>query len=222
MTLEELIAQFRTDSDDKELPYLSSDADVTQWLNEATEEACIRAKLIRDVSTAAVCSIAVTAPTRVYTLHTAVIDITRAAFTPTGSSTEYVLDITDQIEQDRNFSDWRTRVDVPRQIIQDDTTIQLGCIPSTNGVLAIECYRLPLLNIEDRTDESPEIGRIHHRHLVYWALHRCFQRPDAEVYDQGRSDRGLMEFTKVFGLRPDANYRRDFQANRPLFNKAVW
>ena len=222
MNLEELISQFRTDSDDKELPYLSSDADVILWLNEATEEAAIRARLLRDVSNPAVCVINVTAPTRAYVLHNAVIDITRAAFTPTGSSTEYVLDITDQVEQDRNFSDWRSRVDVPRQIIQDDTTIQLGCIPSTDGVLNIECYRLPLKNIEDTSTESPEIGRIHHRHLVQWALHRCFSRPDAEIQDPGRADTALAEFTRVFGIRPDAGYRRESQANRPLFNKAVW
>lgn len=37
-----------------------------------------------------------------------------------------------------------------------------------------------------------------------------------------KADKALAEFTRVFGLRPDADYRRFTQANRPNCNKAVW
>lgn len=222
MTLEELIAQFRVDSDDLKETYLSSDLIVTAWLNEAVEEAAIRARLIHDTTTAAVCSIAVTAGVNSYALHSAIIDITRAAFTPTGATEEVELELTDRIEQDRQYLGWRTRTDVPRQAIQNDTALQLGCLPSTDGTIALECYRLPLLPIEDRSSEEPEIGRIHHRHLVQWALHRCYSRPDAEVFNPGKAATALAEFTRVFGIRPDAAYRRDSQSNRPQHNKAVW
>lgn len=222
MTLEDLIAQFRSDTFDLELPYLSSDADVTAWLNAAEQEACIRARLIHDVSTALVCSIAVTAPARSFVLHPSVIEITRAAFTPTGSTTEQELYLTDRVEQDRMRPGWRTLVDVPQQAIQTDTTLQLGCIPSTNGTIALEVYRLPIKNIEDSATEAPEISGIHHRHLVQWALHRCYSRPDAEIYDQNRAAKAEAEFTRVFGLRPDADYRKATQATRPQGNKACW
>lgn len=222
MTLDELIAQFRVDSDDLETDFLSSDLAVTGWLNEAVEEAAIRARLIHDTTTAAVCSIAVTAGLNSYALHSAIIDITRATFTATGSTEEVELDLTDRIEQDRVYPGWRTRTDVPRQAIQNDTTLQLGCLPSTDGTIALECYRLPLALIEDRASEEPEIGRIHHRHLVQWALHRCYSRPDAEVFNPGKAAAALAEFTRVFGIRPDADYRRSSQANRPQHNKAVW
>ncbi len=223
MDLAELIAQVRVDSDDLvPNPYLSSDANITAWLNEAEHEACIRARLIHDSTTPAVCAIAVTALTASYTLHNSIIDITRATFTPTGSTTEYVLYLTDRVEMDRNYSDWRTRVDSPRQGIQDDTTFRLGCLPSTAGTINLECYRLPLVNIEDATSESPEIGRIHHRHLVQWALHRGYSRPDAELFNPNKSATALAEFTRVFGMRPDADYRRTSQANRPHRNVAIW
>lgn len=222
MTLEELIAQHRVDSDDVGTPPLSSDANITAWLNEAEQEAAIRARLLHDVSTPAVCIINVTAGVSVYPLHAAVLDITRAAFTPTGSTTEYELYLTDRVEQDRTQSGWRTRVDIPLQAIQTDTTLQLGCIPSTGGTIALECYRLPLKNIEDNASEAPEIGRVHHRHLIQWTLHRCYSRPDAEINDPGRSAKAEAEFTRVFGLRPDADYRRSTQANRPQNNKAFW
>jgi len=222
MMLTELIAQFRSDTFDLELPYLSSDVNVTAWLNEAETEACIRANLIHDDTTSSVCSIAVTAGVRNYALHASVIDITRASFTPTGSTTESILYLTDRVEMDRSYPDWRTLVDIPRQAIQTDTKLTLGCIPSTDGTLAIECYRLPLVNIEDQTGDVPEIGRIHHRHLIQWALHRCYSRPDTEMFDHNKSATALAEFTRVFGLRPDADYRRAYQANRPHGNKPVW
>jgi len=222
MTLTELIAQFRTDSDDAVAPYLASDANVTAWLNEAEHEAAIRARLISDVSTPAVCSVAITAPTTVYALHASVLDITRAAFTPTGSTTEYEVFIVDRVDQDRNRPGWRTTTDIPQQAIQTDTQLQLGCIPSSDGVLALEVNRLPLVNIEDSSSEAPEIGAVHHRHLVQWAIHKHFARPDADVHDTGRSDKALAEFTRVFGIRPDADYRRATQANRQPHNKAFW
>lgn len=222
MTLEELEAQFRVDANDTVAPYLASTEAVTAWLNEAEQEATIRARLIHDVTTPAVCSIAVVAGTSVYPLHSGILEITRAVFVPTGSTTEYDLYLTDRVEQDRAHPGWRKRTETPRQAIQTDTTLQLGCVPSTGGVITLEAYRLPIKNIEDQSSESPEIGRVHHRHLVQWALHRCYSRPDADIHDPGRADKALFEFLKVFGLRPDADYRKATQANRPQGNKACW
>ena len=222
MNLEELIAQFRVDANDMVEPYLAIDEAVTAWLNEAEQEASIRTRLIYDVSTPAVCSIAVVAGTSVYPLHSSILEITRAVFVPVGTTTEYDLYMTDRVEQDRSHPGWRALTDTPRQAIQTDTTLQMGCIPSTNGTITLEAYRLPLKNIEDQSTESPEIGRVHHRHLVQWALHRCYSRPDADMHDPGRADKALMEFTKVFGIRPDADYRKATQANRPQGNKACW
>lgn len=220
MELADLIAQFRIDTDDLQEPYLSSDAMVTSWLDEAEQEAAIRARLIHETSDVSVCTIAVTAGVSTYTLHASVIDVTRAAFTPTGSTEEQVLYLTDHVELDRIYPLWRTQTDVPRYAMQTDTTLRLAAKPSTNGTLALECYRLPLSSMADT--DAPEIGAIHHRHLVQWALHRCYSRPDAEVNDPGRAALAEREFTRVFGLRPDADYRRASQENRPHANVAVW
>ena len=220
MTQEELIAIFRRDTDDLATPYLSSDASIIQWLAEAEQEAAIRARLIHDVSTTSVCRINVIAPSSTYNLHQSIIDITRAAFTATGSTTEYVMYLTDTVEQDRRFPDWRTTIDTPHQAIQTDTQLRLCCIPGNDGVIVLEVYRLPLSDPDDSWE--PEIAAIHHRHLVLWALYRCYSRPDAELFNPKKSDVALLDFNRVFGLRPEANMRRDSQANRPLFNKAVW
>jgi len=222
MTLDELIAQFRLDTDDLVAPYLSSDAAVTSWLNEAEQEACVRASLIHDVSTTAVCSIAVTAPTSTYLLHTSILDITRAAFTPTDSTTEYEVYLTTREEMDRVRPGWRKVTDMPTRAIHKDTSLQLACIPSSNGTISLEFHRFPLVNIETKTPKTPEIGSVHHRHLLQWALFKCYSRPDSEVFDPNRAARAEQEFSKVFGLRPGAKYRRDSQANRPSHNVAIW
>jgi hypothetical protein len=70
----------------------------------------------------------------------------------------------------------------------------------------------------DAVVTTPEINGVHHRHLVKWALHRGYQKPDAEVYDPGKSARALAEFEDMFGKRPDANYRKRANSSRPHRN----
>jgi hypothetical protein len=67
---------------------------------------------------------------------------------------------------------------------------------------------------------SPEINGVHHRHLVKWALHRGYQKPDAEVFDPSKSQLALDEFEAYFGKRPDAWNRKRINASRPHRNLA--
>ncbi len=227
MTLDELILQFRSDADDRvgtdqAGDYLFETADIVGWLNEAQEEAADRALLLRESNLDEICNIAVTAGTTVYPVHELVLNITRAAFTPTGGAQEYILTQYDELELDRIRPSWRSNTDVPRDFIHNETSIRLGCIPSSDGNIRIECYRLPLVNMEDSETEAPEIHRQSHRALVHWALYRGYSRPDAEVFDKDRAAKELARFERVFGLKVDAKQHRNKMANRPLFNKAVW
>jgi hypothetical protein len=67
----------------------------------------------------------------------------------------------------------------------------------------------------DAVVTSPEIAAVHHRFLVKWALHRGYQKPDAEIFDATKSQRSLTEFEDYFGKRPDAWKRRRQNASRP-------
>jgi len=224
MTLSELIKQFRVDAEDRVGPdYLADSTMVKYWINEAEEEACIRKRLLREVTNADLCTIAVTTVLgSVYALHSAVAWVTRADFTPNGETDPINLTLVDAVYMDRLRPYWRTTTEQPQFLIVDDTSVQLGCIPETDGALQLEVYRVPLDKIEDRTSESPEIGRAHHRHLIKWALHRNYARPDSEVYDPNRSERALAEFDMYFGIRPDADMRRGQEGNRPQNNVAYY
>lgn len=221
MTLAELIRQFRVDTDDLVEPYGSATRDVRAWFNEAEQEACVRKRLLREVSNADLCTIAVTTVAgSVYDLHTAVAWITRADFTPTGETDPINLTLVDTVYLDRIKPYWRTTTEHPRHLIVDDTSVQLGCIPESDGTLQLEVYRLPLDLIEERVTESPEIHRVHHRELVNWPLYRAYSRPDSQMYDPDRAMKALDAFTAYFGQRPDADMRRDQEQNRPQYNVA--
>lgn len=216
MSFDELLEAFYSDVNDSAIPHLTSKANVSRYLNEAEEEACIRANLLFDQTTPAVCEIAITAGTSVYKIHTAILNITKAYFMSTGG-TEVELCIIDRLELDRRSKGWRRETGEPRYLIQDDTRIQLGCIPSTAGTLRIECYRLPLKKIEDA--DKPEIHRAHHRHLVKWVSHRAYATPDSELFDPTRSARSLAEFEKEFGYHPSAHLKRNFETVTAMRNQ---
>ena len=221
MNLAELITQFRSDADDAVLPYLFDGADVTRWLNEAQDEAAVRARLIYEDSNPDICRIAVTAGTATYGLRPSVTEIALAWFVATGGTKRQPLTLIDRIELDRIRPDWRERIEAPEFVIQDDTSIRLGCIPEADGTIQLECYRLPSAAMED-DDDAPEIHRAHHPHLVNWALSRAYGRPNTETHDAERGAKALAAFTAVFGLRPDADMRRSSWNNQPQHNKAVW
>ena len=211
MTLQQLIDQFRSDVDDRIATYLFSDADVIGWLNEAEEEAALRANLLFDATTSEICDIAVTAGTSLYALDPRVFVIERASFLATGEDAEnaIVLDLRDRLSVDRTRPSWRTTEMEPVELIVDEAKVQLACLPASSGTLSLEVYRAPLAPMVLGDDPvSPEIAPLHHRHLVEWAKHRAFSRPDTEVFDPKRAETAEANFTKKFGLRPDADMRR--------------
>lgn len=220
MTLEETIAAFRVDTDDLVAPYMSSDPQVTAWLAEAQDEAAVRANLLFEASNTDMCEIAIQAGVMTYPLHQAVVAVTYAEFTPTGSTQTSEVALTDRFAMDRDFPGWRAKTDTPTKMIVDQTSLQLGCKPSAAGTLRLECYRLPITILADT--EQFEIGAAHHRHLIQWAIHKCYSRPDADAHDPNRADKALAEFTRVFGIRPDASLRREHYANAPGHNQAFW
>lgn len=223
MNKSDLVKKYRIDAEDRVVPYFATTSMIVAWLNEAEEEAAIRAHLLREVSNPDLCEIAVTvAGGNTYPLHEAMVWITRAQFIPDGltAADACPLHLISHTEIDRVFPRWRTTTEQPRYLIVHDTTVQLGCLPLTDGLLQLEGCRVPLDKIEDRTSESPEINRAHHRHLVLWALYRNYSRPDSQVYDPGRAQKALDEFERMFGARPDGKLRRDIEQDRHHANRA--
>lgn len=222
MNLSELIRKFRVAAFDHEQPYLFSDSDITDWLNDAVDEAAIRGRLIHESVNPLVCTIAVTQGISSYPIHKALYEIESIHWVDTNrpSRTDEVMQIS-QEDMAIKWGDWRTRAGSPEYAIQQDTTIRIVPAPKSDGVLYMEGYRTPLEPMTLDTD-TPEINPIHHKHLIQWALHEGFSIPDSEVFDADRAELSEYKFTEYFGERPSANLRRRTREDVPHHVKAWW
>ena len=221
MTLEQLIQQFRVDADDLVQPYLSPDDWVAPWLTEAVSVAAVRGRLLYEAANAAVCQIAVAASAATHELHKSLFELVHLRFQATGAATSSVLSIKAREELDRIRPGWRDETGTPRYAVQDDTRITLVPRPEVAGTLHVEGYRLPLKALANDTDK-PEIHEAHHRHLVHWALHRAFTKPDSETIDPTRAATAEAAFTRYFGPSPDADLRRSTRHDEVQTNKVFF
>lgn len=222
MDLSALVKLYRSDADDKVVPYLATRADVIVWLNEAQNEACMRKRLLRLSGNATYCTIAVTAGTSVYDLNSVWAWVDRADWLESGETEPEQLRICTVAYLDRYRPSWRFTTTQPEFVIVDDRQLQLGCITETNGVLTLEGYRLPTVPIEETVTETPEIHVSHHRHLVKWVCYRAFSRPDSQLYNPDSAALSLNEFEAYFGMQVDADRRRDQVQNLPQVNECYF
>lgn len=219
MTLTELIRRFRTLSNDRVAPYFWSDADVTDWLNDAQRQACIRGRLLREDDLDAVCLIPLVLAKKTYVLHPAVYEIINIRMIR-GTDRPVDRDIVSSEWLDGKLSDWRNQVGDSRFVIQNDTTIRVVGEPIVGDALKLECYRLPI-EVLEYGDDEPEIHSAHHEHLIQWALHKAFSIPDADSFDANRSDQAEESFTRYFGRLPDADMRRVTRHDEVQHNELI-
>lgn len=217
MTLGELIAAFRRDEDDNRVPPLWADADLTKWFNEAQEEACVRASLIFDDSSA-VTELALTAGASAVAIDPSIIAITKARIVDSGGRVTYLWP-SDRIEQDRRDPRWRETTGLPTAFIHNDKSVTFNRIAEASYTVRFEVYRLPSAPMVGDDDE-PEIAAPHHARLVDWVRHKAYSIPDSDLVNVGKAQSALVAFEGYFGPRPQANESRARYANRPHRVKA--
>lgn len=207
MTLEELIRRFRALAKDTAQPYRCGDEDVIDWFNDAQAHACIRGRLIREDSMPSVCRITLLAGRATYALHPAAYELINLRLLPSNGDRARSMKLVSREWLDAEHPDWRDSSSPARWVIQDDTRIRVAGHFEAGDVLLLECYRLPLTNLENDMDE-PEIHRAHHEHLIQWVLHKAFSIPDSEIFDPDRATLGERAFTAYFGQQPSSDMRR--------------
>ncbi len=218
MNLAALIRRFRVLANDKAQPYLFDGDDVTDWLNDAQAQACIRGRLLREDALDAVCRIALTAGQHTYTLHPSAYELIALWIEGVDGRRQVTLKSREWLQA--NVHDWRSLDRPACMAIQDDTTIRLVGTVATGETLVIECYRLPIRPMRVDSDE-PEIHRAHHEHLIDWALHKAFSVTDAEALDKDRAALAERAFTAYFGQLPDSDMRRITREDVSHHNEAI-
>lgn len=234
MTAAELIDAFRARVTDQTAPYLWSDEEVQEFLDDAHNEAVERSSGIRDSATAAICTIAVTAGVADYDLSNRVLSVERAKL----DNRNLPLELTSTAEMDRGTSmrvrDWRSsypgylssnqtgsgweqQEGQPKYLVLEFDRARwrakLAPIPTESDTLRLQVYRLPLVSLTD--DLEPEIAFRLHIRLVDWMEFRAYSKKDSETNDEAKAARAAAVFEGAFGARIDANVRRKQLENYP-------
>lgn len=203
MTLADLIAAFRTEADDQTPPYLWSDADIVGYLNDAENEACIRANLLVAEKT-----LRFTPSRRSVALDPLVLDIIEARL-DTRPNDNRLLE-----RQSIGWMDAHDRLDngIPTSYAIVGQSVYLHPTPTITETLRIRFYRLPseALSLTRPTSE-PEIPLSEHVRLLDWALYRAFSKRDADSYEGKKAVDYAAQFAEHFGPRPSAHARQQYR-----------
>jgi hypothetical protein len=235
MNRAELIEAFRSDVGDEKEPFLWTEADVQRYLDDAISEACDRARLIRDTTTAAICEITVTALTASYALDGRILHFERAKL----DNSTVPLEITSTAALDASIpavprtwrprssfgywsafgSSWETAKGRPNVIAIDREgagwTGRLVPIPTSDTVLRLHVFRGPLESLTEDADEPEGIESRLHLRLLDWMKHLAYSKQDTETKDAIKAMDYADRFTLAFGGRIDANQRRLQENNAP-------
>jgi len=189
--------------DDVATPYLWTDEEVMSYAVEAEDEACRRAHLLKDSSTAAICSISLGAGVNYATLDSRIIRIGRVMV----SGQTLPLQKANMRDLDAQRPGWETATATRLEaVVTDWQTGMLRVYPTPISAVTISLsgvVRLPLTDMNDLED-TPEINARFHHSLVGYMIFKAFMKPDKQTYDQARAAVGLAEFEAEFGKKRSA------------------
>lgn len=221
----ELVSHLReTILDDVAVPYLWSDVELLRLLNYAEVQACRRAFLIVDATTAndngtaatagtdgqkPLCVLPIVANQAVYNLSPKVLQVKRVQL---NTMTYPLRGPLHYPQTDEEMSGWwgtngtvgtSGSGGVPEAFLNEPgNTITFLLAPSENGTAYLSVVRLPLTPFTLRT--SPEIDEVYHVDLCDWAAHLAFMKNDSDTLSLQLAQHYEQKFTAKFGPLPDA------------------
>lgn len=214
MNLTTLITTAATRADDLATGKLWSRNEWIEYANDAQDEACRRARLLVDSTTAAVCSITLVDGTPTYDLHDSIIFVRRVRLLDSTGVALSLLRPANSDDLDRTVGpQWQEEVGQPRCYVQDldDHQMRPYPIPDTNEwELAMTVHRTALVPAANETypmedsDDVPEIRRRHHLGLVNWMLYRAYSKQDSQCYNAKAAAAFLADFENEFGKKSSA------------------
>lgn len=221
MNVAEFIAEFRSRTEDIGPQYLWSDSEIVGYLNDALNEACERALLLEDHTSASCCQITLVDGQDSYNLHGSVLQVKRVTYDGCP------LDVTSVEAEDDSDTRWEIRTGQPRRFIENRSSIRLVPTPGADqagDVVKLTVYRREL---EPRTftgDTSgvPEVPERYHHRLLDWMLYRGYSKPDAETIDKVAAADHSDMFDRSFGPRESANVQRKRRDRRPPVVRFQW
>jgi hypothetical protein len=185
MNSTDLKTLYRSELSDVAEPYLWSDAEVYQYIDDAQKMFCRLTDGISDATTKDVVQIAVSAGATWLDLHPAVKKI-RAATRASDGGPLSVVNYEDLAARGLRLS---TQPAPLRLVIagMEEEKLRLPYPAAAADTIELLVFRLPIVDI-DADDIELEIPKEHHMHLLLWAKSRGLLKQDSETFDKARSE----------------------------------
>jgi hypothetical protein len=208
MKLKDLIALYRAqslDADDQQ-PFCD-DALLTQYANEAQDEACRRGQLLVR-SSGELCNVAYEAGAETVAISNRIVQIMRA-FAGTMPVGTMDVERMDDMHPGWQFESHQGQPTVLVTGLATDT-LYFWPRPSEAGVLRLTVQHMPVklmrLSSEEEgedasDDDSPEIRPELHPALVDWMLYRAYSRDDTDLFNDAKARLALGRFEAEFGRK---------------------
>lgn len=208
MTPQRLYDLFRLDVDDKTQPFLWSDEEVFEYLNDAQDMFCRLAYGIPDASTPKVVEVAIASGDQWSSLHPSILQIRRAELNSTGRKLSVVnfedLDTLGSISDDYGWprhTNWSSLITqdpgpIDYMIIgMEDNRARWVRVPMEDDRVNLIVYRRPLCRFDiDKIPTEFEIDEIHHIHLLKWMRSLAYAKQDPDTFNPKFASENQVQF----------------------------
>jgi len=190
ITLTSLVTRFRNRLDDAVVPYLWSNDELTDYLNEIVNDLCRDIPILEDATTAAVCQYAITAGVMVVTLHARITVLKKARLT----SQTRLLDLRTAQYMDAVYPGWESSAaGTPTILVTEGVgtgKVKLYPPSTVNETLNLTVYRLPVADLVWASDQAvaPELPELYHDKLMNGILWKAYSKQDVDTYDARKRD----------------------------------
>ncbi|HRD50283.1 MAG TPA: hypothetical protein PL166_11895 [Candidatus Contendobacter sp.] len=212
-------------------------ADLIQWLADAEDEACLRARLLVDDTTPHVARLPVAPGVAELPLSPWVIDVTRAQLE---SQPDPLLRAAPDA-LDARRPGWDRLAGTPRSYCLDGSRLVLTPIPVAPDTLRLRVIRRPLAPLgatiwtgapaiwsiaqvraaAEIWTMTPEIAPIWHGRLLNWVCAEAYAKADSETANAAVSADYRARFERDFGPRPSIRAQRQQRDRRPAVVRAI-
>jgi hypothetical protein len=224
LTLSDLIRRARSRLDDAALPYLWTDQDLTDYINDALWDAALRANLTVQDEIPVVFTQTGSVWNARYALPSGILDVKSVYLNsaPTAPLERTSIRRQEQVFKHRptqSGSPWGYALDMTKLGSGDDDGLYVRAItflgtPDAADTAYLDVVRLPVI-LEGSCD-IPEIDPMWQSDLMFGVTALAYLKNDTDTYNPQKSARDFLMFEERFGPRLPAVVLRERQTDVPL------
>ena len=201
MESHELLETFRCDVVDDVEPYLWSNSEVYQYINDAY---FMFVRLTGGISdaTSDVTRLTATQGEATTALHSSIMRIRKATNVTDANHTIRVIntqDVDNLVDDDYGVLRSINQIDTPgtvRYMVigEEDELVRWVNVPDATVEVQLVVERLPLVRITGKRQKFIGVREEHHYHFLKWVRHLAYRKQDADTFNLAKSDQERDDF----------------------------